>query len=371
MSKGVKLSTFGNELMMLYHRANLSQGEFANLVGVSSVALRKWESGESCPKAESLKRVIEVLIYKGAFRQGEEQTEARYLWQLAMQRGLKTPFDEVWSALTGTLPGADPVLGTDPVSYADPMLGADPSPTSPNGLTLAPTKTRGRRKRLLAMLIALVMLLIIGSAGTLFFFAGGHATDQAYPGYLSGHGKLAFFDPLNQKRGSQWDTSSNDDEGTLCQFTGGAYHVRTPLGGGYFPECYPKGIFSNFALEVQLTVTQGDCGGVIFRADDVGHFYSLLFCQDGTYQVLTFFDNVSHVAGLDSDKSSAVHTGLGQQNKIAVVANGSTLIVYANEHQISYVQDSSYTSGSIALIAYPFYGHVTDVAYRNARLWTL
>jgi len=60
MNKDVKLPTFGNELMMLYGRANLSQREFVSLVGISSVALRKWESGESCPKAESLKRVIEI-----------------------------------------------------------------------------------------------------------------------------------------------------------------------------------------------------------------------------------------------------------------------------------------------------------------------
>src|SRR5215469_4295842 len=91
-----KHSMFGNELMMLYGRVNLLQGQFASLVGVSSVALRKWESGASCPKAESLKRVIEILISKGAFTQGEEQAEAMHLWALANQKGLKVPFDEVW-----------------------------------------------------------------------------------------------------------------------------------------------------------------------------------------------------------------------------------------------------------------------------------
>jgi hypothetical protein len=37
------------------------------------------------------------------------------------------------------------------------------------------------------------------------------------------------------------------------------------------------------------------------------------------------------------------------------------------------VQDSSYTSGKIALIAAPHRsgGHATDMAYSNARLWTL
>jgi len=233
MNKDLKVYAFGNELMMLYGRVNLSQSEFATLVGISSVALRRWESGQSCPKAESLKRVIEILIHQGAFKKGAEQTEALHLWELAMQRGLKVPFDEVW--FVGVVPSADPmppksvgvVLCADPVRGSDPLLCAGTSPTSPNGLTLAPAKARGRRKGRLAMLIALVMLLIIASTGTFFFSARDHATDQSYPGYLFGHGTLVFFDPLSQKRGSQWDTSSNDSEGISCQFIAGAYHVST------------------------------------------------------------------------------------------------------------------------------------------------
>ena len=69
--------------------------------------------------------------------------------------------------------------------------------------------------------------------------------------------------------------------------------------------------------------------------------------------------------------SPAIHTGLGQQNTIAVVASGSTMTFYANEQQIAQVQDSSYTSGSIGLIADPALRHPTEVVYRNARLWTL
>jgi hypothetical protein len=47
------------------------------------------------------------------------------------------------------------------------------------------------------------------------------------------------------------------------------------------------------------------------------------------------------------------------------------MTIYANEQLIAQAQDSSYTSGAIGLVADPPFGHVTDVAYRNARLWTL
>jgi hypothetical protein len=72
-----------------------------------------------------------------------------------------------------------------------------------------------------------------------------------------------------------------------------------------------------------------------------------------------------------SSHNSVIHTGLGQQNKIAVVASGSTMTYYVNERQIDQEQDSSYTSGDIGLIAYSPYDYATDVVYSNARLWTL
>ena len=62
---------------------------------------------------------------------------------------------------------------------------------------------------------------------------------------------------------------------------------------------------------------------------------------------------------------------MGQGNKIAVVASGSTMTFYVNERQIDQEQDSSYASGSLGLVANPGYDHATDVAYTNARLWTL
>jgi hypothetical protein len=49
------------------------------------------------------------------------------------------------------------------------------------------------------------------------------------------------------------------------------------------------------------------------------------------------------------------------------------MTIYVNERQIDQVQESSHISGTMALMAVPFHlnGHATDVAYRNARLWTL
>ena len=112
---------------------------------------------------------------------------------------------------------------------------------------------------------------------------------------------------------------------------------------------------------------------MVFRNNGDGHFYYFHICENGNYRV------IKYVVKGDSDtnplnfgaSSSAIHTGLGQQNKIAVVASGSTMTFYVNEQQIDQKQDSSYASGIISLIADPEYKNATDVAYSNARLWTL
>src|SRR5262249_45369383 len=133
-------------------------------------------------------------------------------------------------------------------------------------------------------------------------------------------------------------------------------------------------IFSNFAFEVQLTIIQGDCGGMLFRADNEGHYYFFDICENGTYLVSKHVDGISpHFKSFYSGRSSAIHRGQGHQNKIAVVVNGSLMTFYVNEQQIDQEQDSSYTSGKIALIADPYASgaHATDVAYSNARVWAL
>jgi transcriptional regulator with XRE-family HTH domain len=98
----------------------------------------------------------------------------------------------------------------------------------------------------------------------------------------------------------------------------------------------------------------------------VAHQKMLLFsiCQNGLYNVFGGPINLSNY-------SLAIHTGLGKPNTIAVEASGSRMIFYVNWQQIDQEQDSNPTSGGIGLIADPHYHSPTDVAFSNARVWTL
>jgi hypothetical protein len=228
------------------------------------------------------------------------------------------------------------------------------------------------------ILITLVIVVITGAGGTLLLQPRAHKGEQvqqttptqthSYPAYLPGNGQLSFFDSLSRESGSKW-SSHNSSDGDECQFTGGVYHIIDQPNDHIFMWCEASGTFSDFAFEVELTITRGDCAGISFR-DDGKHSYILRICQDGTYSINKYYTG-SDITHLRANNSSAMRTGRGQQNKIAVVASGSTMTFYVNSQQIDQIQDDSSTSGSIALIANSISSDITDVAYSNARLWTL
>ena len=385
---------FGIAMMSLRTKIGLTQAGLAKHLGISRLAVGKWEAGSSYPRAEYLTELMALGVKSQAFPAGHEAEEIRSFWKSAHQKVL---LDEYWlftllsqqsckpsdtnlhsEERSASEPASQSVSGVDPVKVAsmntktnaqwcdveqdvveettssaslslpnaeagsdsdhrgdplwspnaeagsdsdhrgdplwspNPEAGSDsdrrgdplwsPNPEagsdsdrrgdplwSPNpppqeiSLTSAPTqietflhskdhvgflstshtphpktdKTRKRRKWLLPSLIALVILTIIGSAGAFFFQTRRDATaTDAYPAYLSGKGKLVFFDPLNQQAGSYWASIAATNTRGTCQFIGGAYHVSTQQRINSFSWCLADEIFSNFAIEVQLTITQ-------------------------------------------------------------------------------------------------------------------
>ena len=120
-----------------------------------------------------------------------------------------------------------------------------------------------------------------------------------------------------------------------------------------------------------MTIISGDCGGIAFRHNaeaKSGYFFSV--CQDGSYALGLYRDSGKNPQTLANSSSTAIHTGYNQSNVIAVAANGSSIGLYVNDQQIGNVNDTAYSSGVIALCANAPYGS-TEVAYSNARLWTL
>lgn len=178
-------------------------------------------------------------------------------------------------------------------------------------------------------------------------------------------------DPLSQQDANGWEVD-NKTGGGGCAFTGGSYHASMPQ-VGFFASCYAQNPnFSNFAFQVQMTILKGDRGGIIFRSDSAAtKFYLLRFDQNGTYNLFVYSGSSgSNAKNLLEGTAPSFHTGANQANKIAVVARGGSIYVYVNQQYLDSVNDSSYSSGLIALFAED-HTNSTEVAFSNAQVWKL
>ncbi len=194
-----------------------------------------------------------------------------------------------------------------------------------------------------------------------------------YPPYS---GTLLIDDPLRDNslglmQGYHWD--NDDDNGTTntghCHFVGNSYHVSViSIQGPYFIYCPVGGTnLSNFTYEVQMTITEGNYGGIIFRQAVHARFYYFYIGQDGTYGFALSAGSQEQV--LASGSSAAIHTGLNQPNTLAVVANGSKMDLYVNHQLINSVTDTTYTIGRIGMIVVEEDGHAVDTIFSDARVW--
>jgi serine/threonine protein kinase len=258
---------------------------------------------------------------------------------------------------------------------------------------------RGLSKGKLLVLIGLLLLVSVESAG-LLYFAGtnrmsatnARATTTAearsiaiaysatasarvtatagvllnpYPPY---GGTLVLNDPLHDNsKGYNWDVNTGG-----CQFSAGGYLVRETL-QGHFQYCTARTTdFSNFAYQAQMTIINGDYGGLIFRANAVtGQYYYFRIGRDGSYILIRYVDNQNvHAQILTDGVVSVVRTNPNQPNLIAVVARGSTIDLYINHKYITTAHDNTYSHGQIAVVAEDE-GNSTGVLFSDAKVWAL
>ncbi len=167
---------------------------------------------------------------------------------------------------------------------------------------------------------------------------------------------------IDNSQGHKWNTSTSSSGS--CAFTGGAYHAIAQLGTAFY-DCQAQGSdYSNFTYEVSMTILRGDCGALVFRSN-----YRFLICTDGSYG-LTLKDQAS---ALIQSNSPFVNQGIGKENVIAVVASGSQIRLAINHHFLTTITDSSFQHGSIGVAAVISISlaDVTEVAFKNARVWTI
>jgi hypothetical protein len=318
-------------------------------------------------------------------------------------------------------------LNQNQPQYADPsQYGAYPQ--SGQQLTTPPPKKRGMSPTVIILLIVLVLILIAGSG--LIYFVGVYqpnkmhadatatvnaqitstaqanaqattnaqatstaqanatasaqasatavasATATAYQAILSQatSGTPALNDTLSNPSSNNWDqlSASNSTQSGSCAYTGGAYQSSMPT-KGFFQPCYAETpTFSNFAYQVQMTIKQGDEGGILFRADTANSkFYLFRITQNGAYDLFVYIDNQgTHAKNLLSNSTTLFKPGLNQSNTVTVVAQGGNMYFYINGQYIDHVNNTTLGSGKIGVLG-ESNTNSTVVAFSNAKVWQL
>ncbi len=84
---------FGQVMLTLRTKLELTQTELAEVLGVGRRAVIDWEGGLTYPTTDHLKQFVVLAIQRQAFHAGREAEEIRALWQASHQKVL---FDEMW-----------------------------------------------------------------------------------------------------------------------------------------------------------------------------------------------------------------------------------------------------------------------------------
>lgn len=195
------------------------------------------------------------------------------------------------------------------------------------------------------------------------------ATVGAYS-TLESEGTPVLTDPLqDDSRGYNWDLNYVTGTGG-CRFFNGDYQSSVPQ-PGLFSSCYAHTKnYSNFFYEIQLDITQGDQGGILFRYDQTTNsFYYFHIDTSGKYG-LDLYQNDILTRTLASGISSTIETSPGSVNLLAVQANGSALTLFVNRFPVNNTINNVISQGQIGVMAFAI-KNPTNVSFSNAKVSTI
>lgn len=261
-----------------------------------------------------------------------------------------------------------------------------PHPNTPPALPpLSPAKKTNARMMLLAIIALLVvsggilggvlynnhLITIHNQEATATAQANATATAIQIKTHYPFSANQVLDDPLKDSSGVAkygWAVGSE------CSFTNGTYQAIAPT--NFIQLCAAqKTNFANFTFEIQMTIKSGPAisyGGIFFRANpNSGQLYILFIGTDGSYELdIRANSSAASTRKLSSGKVPNFVTGFLQVHTLGVVANGPQITVYVDQQALAPVNDPTYTSGQIGVIADYVDGSDT-VDYSNAKVWQL
>jgi hypothetical protein len=196
------------------------------------------------------------------------------------------------------------------------------------------------------------------------------ATAIANDPYLHGKGKLLADDALSTP--GLWVMHESGSWGGTCIFKDGTYQAIEGVATRAYGCDARDGSLqvSNFIYEVQVSILNGDCGGLRFRyTRNTNAGYIFRICHDGNVILSCTRSNVPAVT-LFGAASPAVHSNYHEKNLLAVMAKGQEIRLYVNKQPIVTIIDNTISSGAFSLDVQAA-TQSTTIAFSNAKIWQL
>ncbi|MCU0510124.1 MAG: SH3 domain-containing protein [Anaerolineae bacterium] len=128
-------------------------------------------------------------------------------------------------------------------------------------------------------------------------------------------------------------------------------------------------LYTDFYVEVDaepLAGPEDGMMGVVFRYTDADNFYAFITSADGYYALIAYVDGELDRL-VDWTETDALDAGA--ENRLAVLAVGRELALYANDEELDRVTDRAFSEGQIALLAGTNADGGFDVGFDNFGLW--
>lgn len=222
-------------------------------------------------------------------------------------------------------------------------------PYPPYPLPVAPPRPPRRTGRLLAAIVAGVLLICaLGACGMVWLSNlrlapyDGVATETP-----SGTPTPTLTEHVMLRDDFSSATSGWANDGH-CFYGYQGYHVA-----GSFICSAPVGSVKDVVMTADMKQIHGDTGsgyGLILRESGEGNYYAFLMTSDGGW----WFDkwaNGQRTTIVPFRRSGAIHTGLNAVNSLKVFAVGSHFELFANTRKLGQADDSTFTDGQYGLVA--------------------
>ncbi len=174
-------------------------------------------------------------------------------------------------------------------------------------------------------------------------------------------------DAFSGTTGSSWTATSGN-----CVVSGVSLHATSAQGSNIL--CGLKALtVTNFACQVQITLTQGDTVGLVFRANQTSlQTYVIEITSQGSYLLGTGQSGTTNFKVLAEGSNSAINAGHNVANLLTVIALGNVIYFYVNKQFIISTSDSSSRSGLIGLAGSGVITNVAvDATFNHLQVWKL